>query len=46
MEYGKSEEAARSWALGSDETNAQFIESMAARAGRVLRLQNDERSPD
>ncbi|WP_288026751.1 nucleoside/nucleotide kinase family protein, partial [Arthrobacter sp.] len=38
MDYGKSAEDARSWALGSDEDNARLIESMAHRADRVLRV--------
>jgi len=39
MDFGKSAEDARNWALGSDEDNAQLIESMAHRADRVLRLE-------
>lgn len=38
MDYGKSAEDARLWALGSDEDNAKLIESMAHRADRVLRV--------
>ncbi|WP_113718397.1 nucleoside/nucleotide kinase family protein [Arthrobacter dokdonensis] len=38
MDYGKSAEDARSWALGSDEDNARLIKSMAHRADRVLRV--------
>jgi pantothenate kinase len=36
--YGKSPEDAEFWALGSDERNAQLIESTAGRADRLLRL--------
>lgn len=36
--YGKSPEDALFWALGSDERNAQLIESTAARADRIVRL--------
>ena len=36
--FGKTPEEARFWALGSDERNAQLIESTAARADRILRL--------
>jgi pantothenate kinase len=36
--YGKSPEDAKRWALGSDERNAQLIESTAGRADRILRL--------
>lgn len=36
--YGKSPQEAQFWALGSDERNAQLIESTAARADRVVRL--------
>ncbi len=36
--FGKTSEEARFWALGSDERNAQLIESTAARADRILRL--------
>lgn len=36
--YGKSPEEARFWALGSDERNAQLIESTAGRADRIVRL--------
>lgn len=36
--YGKSLQEAEFWALGSDERNAQLIESTAARADRVVRL--------
>ncbi|PYI66413.1 nucleoside/nucleotide kinase family protein [Arthrobacter livingstonensis] len=38
MDYGKSAEDARLWALGSDEDNARLIEAMAHRADRVLRV--------
>lgn len=38
MNYGKSEEDARFWALGSDEENAKLIKSMAHRADRILRV--------
>lgn len=38
MDYGKSEQDARLWALGSDEDNARLIEAMAHRADRVLRV--------
>jgi len=37
--YGKSPAEAQRWTLGSDERNAQLIESTAGRADRVLRLQ-------
>ena len=36
--YGKSPEEAAFWALGSDERNAQLIESTAGRADRIVRL--------
>lgn len=36
--YGKSPEDAEFWALGSDERNAQLIESTAGRADRIVRL--------
>lgn len=36
--YGKSPEEAAYWALGSDERNAQLIESTAGRADRIVRL--------
>ncbi|QEM45532.1 nucleoside/nucleotide kinase family protein [Mycolicibacterium grossiae] len=36
--YGKTPEEAQFWALGSDERNAQLIESTAARADRIVRL--------
>ena len=36
--YGKSPEDAVIWALGSDERNAQLIESTASRADRLVRL--------
>ncbi|CAN7688238.1 nucleoside/nucleotide kinase family protein [Mycolicibacterium frederiksbergense] len=36
--YGKSPEEAKFWALGSDERNAQLIESTAGRADRIVRL--------
>lgn len=36
--YGKSAEEAKFWALGSDERNAQLIESTAGRADRIVRL--------
>lgn len=36
--FGKTPEEAQFWALGSDERNAQLIESTAARADRILRL--------
>ncbi|CDO08204.1 nucleoside/nucleotide kinase family protein [Mycolicibacterium cosmeticum] len=36
--YGKSPEEAEFWALGSDERNAQLIESTAGRADRIVRL--------
>ncbi|RFA10136.1 nucleoside/nucleotide kinase family protein [Subtercola boreus] len=36
--YGKSHEEAELWALGSDQRNAELIESTAVRADRVLRL--------
>ena len=36
--YGKSPQDAVLWALGSDERNAQLIESTAGRADRIVRL--------
>ncbi|PPF90014.1 nucleoside/nucleotide kinase family protein [Subtercola sp. Z020] len=36
--YGKSHDEAELWALGSDQRNAELIESTAGRADRVLRL--------
>jgi pantothenate kinase len=36
--YGKTPEQAAFWALGSDERNAQLIESTAVRADRIVRL--------
>jgi pantothenate kinase len=36
--FGKSPDAARAWALGTDENNAVLIEAMVARADRVLRV--------
>lgn len=36
--HGKSSEDAVLWALGSDERNAQLIESTAGRANRIVRL--------
>ncbi|MGU3432411.1 nucleoside/nucleotide kinase family protein [Actinomycetes bacterium M1A6_2h] len=36
--YGKSPDEAAFWALGSDERNAQLIESTAVRADRIVRL--------
>ena len=36
--YGRSPEEARFWALGSDERNAELIESTAGRADRIVRL--------
>ncbi|RFA19002.1 nucleoside/nucleotide kinase family protein [Subtercola boreus] len=36
--FGKSHEDAELWALGSDQRNAELIESTAGRAERVLRL--------
>lgn len=36
--YGKSPAEAEFWALGSDERNAQLIESTAGRADRIVRL--------
>ena len=36
--YGKSPEDAAFWTLGSDERNAQLIESTARRADRIVRL--------
>ena len=38
MDFGKSQEEARAWALGSDENNAILIESTAHRADRILRV--------
>lgn len=39
MDYGKTAEGARHWALGSDEDNAKLIRSTAHRADRVIRVQ-------
>lgn len=36
--YGKSPDDARSWALGSDQRNAELIESTAGRADLVVRV--------
>jgi pantothenate kinase len=36
--HGKSPEEAAFWALGSDERNAQLVESTAGRADRIVRL--------
>ncbi|KHL03506.1 nucleoside/nucleotide kinase family protein [Sinomonas humi] len=36
--FGKSPEAARAWALGTDEANAALIAATAERADRVLRI--------
>jgi hypothetical protein len=36
--YGKDPDAARDWALGSDERNAQVIHATAARADHVFRV--------
>lgn len=36
--FGKSPEAARAWALGTDERNAELIRASAVRADRVFRL--------
>ncbi|MCH6471908.1 nucleoside/nucleotide kinase family protein [Sinomonas terrae] len=36
--FGKSPDAARAWALGTDEANAALIATTAARADRVLRV--------
>jgi pantothenate kinase len=36
--YGKSPKDAAAWALGSDERNAQLIESTVGRADRIVRL--------
>jgi pantothenate kinase len=38
MRFGKSAEAARDWALGSDEANALVIRQTAGRADHVIRL--------
>ena len=37
IRYGKTPEAAREWALGSDETNAQLIEGGRARADYIVK---------
>ncbi len=39
MDYGKTAEGARHWALGSDEDNAKYIKSTAHRADRVIQIQ-------
>ena len=36
--YGKSHHEAKRWTFGSDQRNAELIESLAGRADRVLRL--------
>ncbi|GIJ37949.1 nucleoside/nucleotide kinase family protein [Micromonospora andamanensis] len=38
MAYGRSEQDARAWALGSDETNAALVAGTADRADLVVRL--------
>lgn len=38
ISYGKDPDAAREWALGSDERNAQLIHKTAARADHVFRV--------
>lgn len=37
-EFGRSPEAARAWALGTDERNAQLVAATAVRADAVLRV--------
>lgn len=38
QQFGKSAEEANAWALGSDERNAELVESTAVRADRIIRL--------
>lgn len=38
IQYGKTPEAAREWALGTDERNAAVIEPTAARADHIIRF--------
>lgn len=38
QEYGKSRESAELWALGSDQRNAELIESTAKYADRIVRI--------
>ena len=40
QDYGKTLEDAERWALGSDQRNAELIESTAKRADRIILLQN------
>ena len=39
MDYGKTAEGARHWALGSDQDNAKLIQTTAHRADRVIQIQ-------
>ncbi|MEN3344034.1 MAG: hypothetical protein V7635_610, partial [Arthrobacter sp.] len=36
--YGKTEQEAQRWALGSDEQNAKMIQATAATADRIIRV--------
>jgi hypothetical protein len=36
MAYGKDPEAARAWALGTDEANARLVAATAAHADHVI----------
>jgi pantothenate kinase len=38
MAYGKNEQEARNWALGSDERNATIIQASAAKADRTIKI--------
>jgi pantothenate kinase len=38
MSYGKDPEAARAWALGTDEVNARLVAATASRADHVIRV--------
>ena len=44
--YGKSPEQARAWALGSDQNNAELIESTTARADLIVRTSQQTRTPN
>jgi hypothetical protein len=38
MAYGKDPEAARAWALGTDEANARLVAATAVHADQVIRV--------
>lgn len=42
IDFGKSEQEATRWALGSDEINARLIEGSAHRADRILRVETPD----